>query len=153
VASKADASGQAFIGASFAGYPGAGAPPFPSSASPVSFAAPSSPPPSLFSPIDWLAGADRPDSLALNAVVAGSGGTEAWRVWFPPDRDSVALPRPPDSIWNALGWKDADYGLLVASYCDPEPGTCKDSQCTPTEEPRCERWASSIPNVQYDLAP
>ena len=134
------------------GYPGAGVPPpFPIPAFVTSISDTAH---SLFAPIDWVAGADRPThfdvSVQFHLLAEDQAELELWSVWFPPERDSITLRQPPESIWNTFDWKSAGWGTAFLDFCEPGPDACNGSPCTPTEETPCVRSTSSLA-ASYDF--
>lgn len=108
--------------------------------------------PSVFAPIAWEAGADRPDRLVISASL-DKVLFPVWSVSFPPGRDSVTLRKPPDSIWNAIDWKNASDALPVLRYCDPGPAQCGGRACEPGDDPVCVRYAFAFPMVSFSFQP
>lgn len=141
-------AGSGMAGVAHEGYPGAQTlPAFPSGLSlPLA-----SNPVSLFDPIEWDAGADRPDNLSIGVPISDQVFGGGWSIWFSPDRTSVTPRRPPDSIWNALDWKSAEEILVAVHFCDPAPGQCGGAPCAPGAPRSCPRWA--LGGAMYQLLP
>ncbi len=104
---------------------------------------------SVFAPFSWIPSADRPDRMFVL-----SGNKTLWFNWsisFSPTRTSLTLRKPPDSIWNALAWKDDPVVVPGWEYCDPVPDACAGRPCTPGDAPWCKRSTAMYPQTFYDF--
>jgi hypothetical protein len=123
------------------GYPPGTPPPLPSAASLTVDGYPAF----LFDPMHWSAGTERPDQFVVSASW-GASGFPVWIIWFPADRDTLTLRRPPDEIWNQLDWTDGTAEMIFGglSYCEPSPGACAGYTCSAPLEAACSRSAGSV---------
>ena len=106
---------------------------------------------SLLTAIQWIAGAERPDHLTINAPIDAEPGEslfEVWSIWFSPERDSLTLKKPPESIWSAMTWAASSPLIGVLQYCAPFAGQCSGAACAPLGILPCASYSFSTATMK-----